>query len=210
MKKNTIVVVSVVIMFLFVATAASAQSLVPSNCQGNNCQLIDLITVLVNVADIVLKVSGSFALLMFVYGGFVWVTAAGNSSRVEQGKNILVGTVVAIIIILGAFTGVQFIGQTLGVGGDFNRFLSSGGSGSVCKNAGDACVYGSTGQNVYACSAVGTCTSVPLCTYWSTKTPNPYSLTSAYKCVDTNANPGASGCVSNLCSGPAHVRCCVP
>jgi hypothetical protein len=52
-----------------------------------------------NVAQFILGVSGTFALVMFVYGGFVFVTAAGNESRVTEGKKVLTNAVIGILII---------------------------------------------------------------------------------------------------------------
>ena len=38
----------------------------------------------------VLGVIGSLALIMFIYGGFTWMTSAGNNDRVTKGKNIVI------------------------------------------------------------------------------------------------------------------------
>ncbi|MBN1584889.1 hypothetical protein JW899_00795 [Candidatus Uhrbacteria bacterium] len=53
-----------------------------------------------NVATMILGVTGSFALLMFVYGGFLMVTSAGDSSKVSAGKKVLTNAVIGIFIIM--------------------------------------------------------------------------------------------------------------
>jgi hypothetical protein len=47
-------------------------------------------TLIGKIINAVLGVVGSIALIMFIYGGFVWMTAAGNQERVGKGKEILV------------------------------------------------------------------------------------------------------------------------
>lgn len=74
---------------------------------------------LVNIAQIILGISGAIALLMFIYGGFLWLTAGGNSSKVQQGTKIMIGTVIGLIIIFAANLAVTtvrnvLVGQGLG------------------------------------------------------------------------------------------------
>lgn len=174
----------------------------------NPCTVNHLLKILENTAKWILGVIGSVALILFVYGGFLWVTAAGNSGRVEQGRNIIVGTVVGIIIVLGAYTGVRFIANNLGDTGGASQFLGGNSSGSSeCRSEGDACSQG--GANVFACGANGSCSAQTLCAYWATKGGGPYSLTTAHRCSPiTNCN--ASTVQRNLCNGDASIVCCTP
>lgn len=50
-----------------------------------------------------LSVSGTLALLMFVYGGMLWMTAMGNETQITKGKNILVWAVLGILVIASAY-----------------------------------------------------------------------------------------------------------
>ncbi|PIX62106.1 hypothetical protein CO057_02280 [Candidatus Uhrbacteria bacterium CG_4_9_14_0_2_um_filter_41_50] len=56
-----------------------------------------------------LSVSGSIALLMFIYGGVLWLTSAGKSEQVTKGKNILIWAVLGIVVIAGAYVAVAAI-----------------------------------------------------------------------------------------------------
>lgn len=49
-----------------------------------------------------LGLSGSLALAMFVYGGFLYLTAAG-SERVKDAKKTLTNAVIGLAIIFGSF-----------------------------------------------------------------------------------------------------------
>lgn len=68
------------------------------------------------VISAILGVIGSIALLMFVYGGFVWMTAAGNEKKVSQGRDILMWAAIGLIIIFISYAAVRFlIGEVIGV-----------------------------------------------------------------------------------------------
>jgi len=53
----------------------------------------------------ILGIVGSLALVMFVYGGFNIMTAAGTAEKVEKGKQILVWATIGLIVI---FTPVKY------------------------------------------------------------------------------------------------------
>lgn len=101
-----------------IAAAFTLPPLIPAACTGAGsatgaCGLPELIQVGINLARIILALSGSLALLMFIYGGFTWLTAAGSNERVEKGRKILIGAVIGLIIIFGAVTIVNFAQQAL-------------------------------------------------------------------------------------------------
>lgn len=56
-----------------------------------------------------LGVVGSLALVMFIYGGLVWMTAAGNEQRVKMGKDILIWATIGLIVIFTSYALVHFI-----------------------------------------------------------------------------------------------------
>jgi len=60
----------------------------------------DLIT---NVIKTILGVTGSVALIMFVWGGFLWMTSAGNSDKVQKGKNVFIWATAGLIIIFASY-----------------------------------------------------------------------------------------------------------
>lgn len=63
----------------------------------------------------VLGVVGSLALLMFIYGGFVWMTAAGNQEMVTRGRNVLIWATIGLIIIFSSYAIVKFVFQGVGI-----------------------------------------------------------------------------------------------
>ena len=59
--------------------------------------------------NVIMGVVGSLALLMFVYGGIIWMTAAGSDERVKKGKNILVWSALGLIAVFMAYGLTKFI-----------------------------------------------------------------------------------------------------
>lgn len=57
----------------------------------------------------VLGIVGSLALVMFIYGGFTWMTAAGNSEKVQKGKDILIWASIGLVVIFASYALVNFV-----------------------------------------------------------------------------------------------------
>lgn len=52
---------------------------------------------------------GSIGLLMFIYGGFIWMTAGGNDQKVGQGKQILTWAVLGLVLIFSSYAILGFV-----------------------------------------------------------------------------------------------------
>lgn len=52
---------------------------------------------------------GIIAVAIILYGGFVWMTAAGNDDRVSKAKNIIIAGVIGLVIVIAAFAIVNFV-----------------------------------------------------------------------------------------------------
>lgn len=68
----------------------------------------------VSVSNWILGITGSLALLFFVYGGFLFLTSRGNTEQVAKGKTVLTQAAIGIIIIFGAYIGVSFLVKAIG------------------------------------------------------------------------------------------------
>lgn len=66
-----------------------------------------------NVIKVALGLVGSLALLLFIYGGLMWMTSAGNADRLKRGLDTLVWAAIGLIVILGSYTIVNFVIQNL-------------------------------------------------------------------------------------------------
>lgn len=58
-------------------------------------------------------ISGSIALLVFIYGGFLWLTSGGNSEKIKKGKDIMVWAVLGMVVMFGSFIIVRYVLQAV-------------------------------------------------------------------------------------------------
>ena len=69
----------------------------------------DIRLVIARVIRAALGLLGIIALVIILYGGYVYMTAAGNEEKVAQAKKILINGVIGLMIILASLSIVQFI-----------------------------------------------------------------------------------------------------
>ena len=56
-----------------------------------------------------LSISGTIALVMFLYGGILWMTAMGNENMVRKGKDTILWAILGIIIIASAYVATNAV-----------------------------------------------------------------------------------------------------
>ena len=56
-----------------------------------------------------LGIVGIIALIMFVYGGLLWMTAAGNAQRVDKGKDLFIWSIIGLVVIFSSYAIASFI-----------------------------------------------------------------------------------------------------
>ena len=57
----------------------------------------------------ILGLVGSLALIMFIYGGFLWMTSAGNPEQVKKGKETFVWAIFGLVIVFFSYALVNFV-----------------------------------------------------------------------------------------------------
>ena len=72
----------------------------------------DLRATVISIISWALGLLALIAVVLVIYGGFVWMTAAGNEENVEKAKKIISAAVIGLIIILLAWAIVSFVGNT--------------------------------------------------------------------------------------------------
>ncbi len=66
------------------------------------------------IVNFFLTFLGLIAVVMIIYGGFLYVTAAGNQEKIESAKKIIMYAVIGIVVILLSFA---IVNTVLGAGG---------------------------------------------------------------------------------------------
>lgn len=69
--------------------------------------------IIASVVQVILGFLGVLAVVLILYGGFRWMTAAGDSDKVDSAKKLLVNAVVGLLIILSAFAIATFVLRAL-------------------------------------------------------------------------------------------------
>ncbi|MFH0815038.1 MAG: RelA/SpoT family protein [Candidatus Falkowbacteria bacterium] len=57
----------------------------------------------------ILGVTGSAALIIFIYGGFLWLTSAGSDTKVQKGTNAMKWAAIGLVVIFSTYVLVSFI-----------------------------------------------------------------------------------------------------
>lgn len=58
-------------------------------------------------------ITGVVALLMFILGGFQWMTAGGNAEQVKKGRDTLMWAVLGLLVIFSSYVILRAIFKTL-------------------------------------------------------------------------------------------------
>jgi len=145
-----------------------------------------------NIAQIILGLTGSAALIMFVYGGFLMVTSGGSSEAVSKGKTTLRNAIIGIFIVMTSGLLIQYGMQQIGIADTYSYI------GQPCNNGAGVMVQTQDGKSVCAEGCSG-------------------SQLKGFSCMDTVCANGSCKkgdgrgkyCIPNLCKNdPRDVMCC--
>lgn len=113
-------IIAVASAWFFFATPALAQG-TPGIDVGFESTLAlpatDIRLIVANVINVALSFLGIIAVILVLYGGFLWMTSAGNEDKLKTAKKILINAAIGLLIILTAYAIVQFVFRLLGVSG---------------------------------------------------------------------------------------------
>ncbi len=146
-----------------------------------------------NISQIILGITGSFALLMFVYGGFLLVTSAGSQEAVSKGKKAITNAVIGILIIMTSGLLIQY--------GMDKLELSSGykAVGVHCTTDAAADPNG-RGQFIQLPNGTLKCVLPGQC--------EAQLRTFGFRCLDVTGAGKGLYCIPNLCAGARNLMCC--
>lgn len=164
--------------------------------------------------------AGVLAVFMVMFGGFQWLTAAGNPGRIGQAKESITGAVVGLILLLGSYVLLNTISPafvafkplspkhidrlTLGFATCYDNTPTSGGTTSTSSGTSGiapaaACSTGGCSplQNAICTSEGGKCGCKVACQAGETQVSYAYCADiaqniSSFASVGAAANPGDS------------------
>lgn len=86
------------LLFLAIAPAVHAADLV--NPLGQTYTIPQIIGNLIKAA---LSIIGSITLIVFIYGGTLWLTSAGYEERIKQGKQTMIWAILGLIMLFASY-----------------------------------------------------------------------------------------------------------
>lgn len=109
------------VIFYFVVTMAvpllglaANTGLIPCGTADKMCTLADFGCLAENIITFLLfYLAAPLAIISFLIGGILMITAADNQNQLERGKSIFYNTVIGIVIAFGAWLIVNLILQSL-------------------------------------------------------------------------------------------------
>lgn len=93
-----------VLIFVFLMATGSYAAEITDPLNGKS--ISDIIgTVILTLLGIV----GSLSLIMFIYGGILWIISGGNEDNVKKGKETLKWAVLGIVIVFASYGILNFV-----------------------------------------------------------------------------------------------------
>lgn len=101
---------------IFAGICSSASAVCECRDEGK-CTLEDMMQLLVNLSVFIFAITGSVMMFVIVYGGFKWILAHGEAAMIDEGKKALIGGLVGLVIIMGAYAAINVVVSVLKTGG---------------------------------------------------------------------------------------------
>ena len=104
-----------IFMFLISAMAVSVKAAPDLGFDyANNLELstateTDPKEMAVSVVKYLMTFLGIIAVVVILYGGFMWMTASGNEDRVDKAKKIIIAGAIGLVVVLAAYAIVNFV-----------------------------------------------------------------------------------------------------
>lgn len=120
LKKNWVALAQMVVVFtialapVMVTQTAEAQFInnFTNACEGTGVRCdddVDLPALFKQIINYALGIAFFVAVIYLIYGGFLYITSAGNEESAEKGKNAIVYSLIGIVVIVLSFVIVSAV-----------------------------------------------------------------------------------------------------
>jgi len=113
-KCNKIITPAVCLIVTIISSAFFTKALAVGLDNPLGKEMGDPITLMGKIIFAVLGLTGAIALVMFIWGGLQWMTAAGNSEKVTKGRDTLMWAVLGLVIIFSSYAILKAVLNVLG------------------------------------------------------------------------------------------------
>jgi hypothetical protein len=188
-KYLLILLCSLFLILPSITFAVGLPQILPDCAKTGNCTLNDITGMLGNAARWLFGIVGSIALLVFMWGGFTWMTSMGDSGKVKKGKDMMVGAVIGIVIMFAAQALVNFA-------------VSAIAPRAVGSSCGDNKIYADRDGRIECLTECEVQHETWSCRLVRTVTGETEE--------ERQTQATAAGCEIGLCPGAANIVCCPP
>ena len=70
---------------------------------------VGMVEMVGGIINVVMGLLGVVAVLVILYGGFMWMTAAGNEEKVGKAKKLIIAGIIGLVVIFAAFAIASFV-----------------------------------------------------------------------------------------------------
>ncbi|MFA6514080.1 MAG: hypothetical protein WCT50_02180 [Patescibacteria group bacterium] len=77
-------------------------------------RLEDFISIAIIASKWILGIVGSLSLVMFIYGGIMFLISAGSSDKIGQARKIIIAAIVGLVIVFSSYLIIQFVVSGIG------------------------------------------------------------------------------------------------
>ncbi len=109
-KKTTIALFACVVFFVARAALAQPNLGINSLAEGGvQLAQTDIRIIIARIVQVFLGLLGTIAVVLIIYGGWQWMSAAGDAAKIGAARKTLINAAIGLAIILSAFGIAQFI-----------------------------------------------------------------------------------------------------
>ena len=95
------------------ALPAMAQTVAPTITPETTFTKDDLVDTLETIANWALGLIAIIAVILIIWGGFLYITASGNQEQLDKGKSVVIYGLIGVLIAILAFAIVSFAASLL-------------------------------------------------------------------------------------------------
>ncbi|MFH0857294.1 MAG: pilin [Candidatus Magasanikbacteria bacterium] len=139
-KNNIIALTLAIIVCPFLFTSVSAGYGLGETAGAADLMTVggagDVQTLIGNVIGTALSLISVIFFGLMLYGGFLWMTARGNTDQTRKALDTIVAAIIGIVVVLGAYALTRFVFTSLGsssAGATGTQNTSSAGNNAICN-----------------------------------------------------------------------------
>jgi hypothetical protein len=103
-----------------------ASQIVPCGQEGNYCNLCHLVSLAQNLINIGIFITIALSAMTFAVAGLKYMSSGGDTGKATEARKMFTSVVIGLIIILGAWVGVDTLMKTVVDDAEFGPWNSIG------------------------------------------------------------------------------------